>query len=141
MDEDSENSGCGLSAVLGFLKSRDVEQDVLDAFTREKKYFEVHKLTQARIYLTSKKISTTSSSNENRVSEIEEDFTQAGVGQRQEDHGKQWRQEYASIKKENEVKENRLRQELEDVKRLEGLRRRERVGYHRNQQWIPIHND
>ncbi|KAJ7382410.1 hypothetical protein OS493_035253 [Desmophyllum pertusum] len=82
------------------------------------KYFEVHKLTQARIYLTSKKISTTSSSDK----EIEEDYKQ-----QQEDKGKLWHQEYASVKKDNEDKEKRLRRELEDVNRLEGLHDSQRL--------------
>lgn len=50
------------------------EQENRHSFSIQK-YFEVYKLTQARIYLTSKKLLTVSSSNE----EIGDDSTQTGA--------------------------------------------------------------
>ena len=90
-------------------------------------YFEVHKLTQARIYLTSKRMSTFSSGNE----EIENLSTQPVTSsllktnpQRQHASGRLRRQKYAAadqveILDNKEDKDKRLRQEIEDVQRLE----------------------
>ena len=95
------------------------EQGNRHPFTVQK-YFEVHKLTQARIYLTTKKLSTSSTANE----ETEEDFTQdTRYNQPQEDKGRLWRQHYTGVNKDNEGKEKRLRQELEEVNRLKDLRK------------------
>ena len=106
-------------------------------------YFEVHKLTQARIYLASKRMSTLSLANE----EIE-DLSMQPVPlslsktkpQRQDDKGRLWRQTYARVdhKEEKEYKveilddkedkEKCLRQEIEDVQRLEALRKTQENG-------------
>lgn len=66
------------------------------------------------MYLTSKKQSTDSSSNDDVIEEVV--TRNVAVSQKlQEDKGKLWRQTYA--------REDRLRQEMEDVKRLEELRK------------------
>ena len=115
-----------------------VDQGVKYPFTVQK-YFEVHKLTQARIYLASKRMSTVSSANEET-----EDISTPSVPssslsktkpQRQDERGRLWRQTYAVVdnkeKKEckfeilddKEDKDKSLQQEIEDVQRLEALRK------------------
>ena len=101
------------------------------------RYFEVHKLTQARIYLASKRMSTFSIASE----EIEDLSTQpiplslSKTNPRQDDRGRLRRQKYPAVdikeKKEYKVeildnKEDKgkcLWQEIEDVQRLEALRK------------------
>ena len=103
------------------------------------KYFEVHKLTQARIYLASKRMSTVSSANEETedisTSSVPSSSLSKTKPQRQDERGRLWRQTYAAVdneeKKECKVeilddkedKEKSLRQEIEDVQRLEALRK------------------
>lgn len=114
------------------------------------KYFEVHKLTQARISLASKRISTVSSGNEET-----EGFSTLTVAsslfkinpQGQDDRGRRWRQKYAAVdnkeEKGDEILDDKegksqcLRQDIEDVQRLENLRKTgEKIGYLRNQQKV-----
>lgn len=75
------------------------DQVVKYPFTVQR-YFEVHKLTQARIYLASKRMSTFSLANEEN-----EDLSTQSVPssssktnpQRQDDRGRLWRQKYALV--------------------------------------------
>ena len=103
------------------------------------KYFEVHKLTQARIYLASKRMSTVSSANEETDDISTPPVPLSSLSKtkppRQDDRGKLWRQTKAAVdnKEEKEYKveilddreerEKSLRQEIEDVQRLEALRK------------------
>ena len=102
------------------------------------RYFEVPQLTQARIYLASKRMSTFSIAS----GEIEDLSTQPiplslskTNPQRQDDRGRLWRQKYPAVdikeKKEYKVeildnkedKDKCLWQEIKDVQRLEALRK------------------
>ena len=106
------------------------EEGIRHPFTVQK-YFEVHKLNQARIYLTSKRMSTISAVNDETDNSSTQNISSSSSKtnlQHQKDKGKFWRQNYAVADSESNDKEKEdnsvsLRREMEEVQRLEDLRK------------------